>query len=87
MFALLIFVAASVTCRGVEGMYLSNLTNAKRIETNPAIWTEEGLWGPLLEQWTIGHSRYVFIFTIKRKNFEYLQREERINLPRVLHLF
>lgn len=57
MFVLLVFGVANVVLRGAEGIYLSNLTNVKRIETNPAIWTEEGLWGPLLEEWTIGYQR------------------------------
>lgn len=52
----------------IQGMYVeSNLTssNVKTIETNPAIWTEEGLWGPLLEDWTIGHQRYVIIIDLR----------------------
>lgn len=45
-----------------QGIYLDNSTKVK-IETNPAIWTEEGIWGPILEDWATGNQRLVL--TIK----------------------
>lgn len=40
-----------------SGIYL-NETN-KKDAANVAIWTDEGVWGPLLEEWTITNHRYL----------------------------
>ncbi|XP_019869803.2 uncharacterized protein LOC109598351 [Aethina tumida] len=38
-------------CRYGFAIY-ANVSSSRKIETNPAIWTEEdGIWGPLLEDW------------------------------------
>lgn len=54
---LMLFCGYLVTA---EGIYLDNSTKVK-IETNPAIWTEEGIWGPILEDWVTGNQRLVYI--------------------------
>lgn len=37
---------------------VSNSTNVQKLEENPVYWTEEGIWGPVLEEYVLGSRRY-----------------------------
>lgn len=38
-----------------SGIYLNE--TKKKDESNVAVWTDEGVWGPLLEEWTVANHR------------------------------
>lgn len=45
-------------------IYLNTSSDGRRgpIEANPAVWTESGLWGSILEEYVIGSSRWDYYF-------------------------
>ncbi|KAJ8951841.1 hypothetical protein NQ318_019816 [Aromia moschata] len=53
------FIFLLVSHRGCRAVYSTNASDVERAsEDNPSVWTEdEGLWGPLLEEWTVGKRR------------------------------
>lgn len=48
------------------GIYLRNETKTiSSIENNPLVWTDDGLWGPLLEEWALtGTSKRYFLYLL-----------------------
>jgi hypothetical protein len=53
---LLVFIVLQILYIHCNCIYLINETNVSKIENNPAIWTEQGLWGSLLEEWALNGS-------------------------------
>lgn len=47
----IITFVAIITC--CECIYLNNSQIKSVDEDNPAIWTENGIWGPLIEEWAL----------------------------------
>lgn len=48
----LIFGALFVTTNSI---YLNE--TKKKDDSNVAVWTDDGVWGPLLEEWTVANHR------------------------------
>lgn len=69
----LVFVTVLISVlyhRECNAIYLTNTSHVKR-SNNPAIWTEEGIWGPVMEEWALRSEtvRYVPIFVDSKKIF------------------
>lgn len=69
----LVFVTVLISVlyhRECNAIYLTNTSHVKR-SNNPAIWTEEGIWGPVMEEWALRSEtvRYVPIFVDSKKAF------------------
>lgn len=51
-------VASNHYCGGIYLTETNGTDRVRKISNNPAIWTEEeGIWGPILEDWAISNHR------------------------------
>ncbi|KAJ8940023.1 hypothetical protein NQ314_010854 [Rhamnusium bicolor] len=57
-----VLVLLSVFHFNSHAIYLTNTSSVRKIQKNPAVWTEdEGIWGPLIEKWAIGNMSRVMM--------------------------
>ncbi|XP_066156683.1 uncharacterized protein [Euwallacea fornicatus] len=56
-YSLLVVLTVFFCENGSHAIYPSNSSHAKR-SNNPAVWTEEGVWGPMLEEWALGANNH-----------------------------
>ncbi|KAJ8979543.1 hypothetical protein NQ317_017691 [Molorchus minor] len=74
---LFLFLLLCVLCRGCRAVYLTNTSSVKKNQDNPAVWTEdEGVWGPLLEEWTIGNRRNGRVMMIPLMQNSYIAEDK-----------